>query len=99
MARRKNISRQTLILLEALYREPDIWWYGYNLSKTTGLKSGTIYPMLIRLKEQGYLEAEWRESENPGRPPRHVYRLTFPGKQLLAERHDKASTQVKGITA
>ncbi len=99
MARRKNISKQTLILMETLYSDPRIWWYGYNLSKATGLKSGTLYPMLMRLKDQGYLESEWHESENPGRPPRHVYRLTSLGIQLIAERDNKGPAEVKGITA
>jgi DNA-binding PadR family transcriptional regulator len=33
----------------------------------------------MRLSDQGLLEAEWREPEKPGKPPRHVYRLTPNG--------------------
>jgi PadR family transcriptional regulator len=66
-------------LLEALMERPRSWHYGYELSKQTELKSGTLYPVLMRLAEQGMLEADWREPEREGRPPRHVYRLTSKG--------------------
>jgi len=49
---------------------------------STGIKSGTLYPMLLRLHDQGYLEARWVESSTPGRPQRHAYRLTAAGKEL-----------------
>lgn len=50
--------------------------------KETGLQSGTLYPLLMRMTEQGLVEAEWREPERPGRPPRHAYRLTAAGVAL-----------------
>ena len=55
------------------------WRYGYELLKETGLQSGTLYPLLMRLSDQGLLEAAWREPEKTGKPPRHVYRLTPTG--------------------
>jgi DNA-binding PadR family transcriptional regulator len=60
-------------------RQPRTWQHGYELSKQTGLKSGTLYPLLIRLSDQGLLESEWQEPERPGKPPRHAYRLTPDG--------------------
>ncbi len=65
--------------------EPQAWRYGYDLGRATGLKSGTLYPMLMRLHDQGFLEAEWRPSPQPGRPPRHAYRLTASGMTLARE--------------
>ena len=53
--------------------------YGYDLSKNTGLSSGTLYPLLMRLSDQGLLESQWQKPERPGKPPRHVYRLTSEG--------------------
>jgi DNA-binding PadR family transcriptional regulator len=64
---------------------PSTWRYGYELLKLTGLKSGTLYPALLRLSEQGLLEAQWREAEEPGKPPRHVYRLTRAGLAFARE--------------
>ena len=43
------------------------------------LNYGSIYPALLRLCEQGLLEAQWRQADEPGKPPRHVYRLTRAG--------------------
>lgn len=55
------------------------WRHGYDLMKETGLLSGTLYPLLMRMTEQGLVEAEWREPTQPGRPARHAYRLTAEG--------------------
>lgn len=85
MPRRPNISAQTRALLTALLDQPIAWRHGYDLSKETGLKSGTLYPLLMRLSDQGLLASRWEESEQPGRPPRHVYRLTPDGLELARD--------------
>jgi DNA-binding PadR family transcriptional regulator len=85
MPRRANTSTQTRRLLHALYERPRAWRHGYDLSKETGLQSGTLYPVLARLSDQGLLEHEWEPSELPGRPPRHVYRLTAAGVVVARE--------------
>jgi PadR family transcriptional regulator PadR len=82
MARTPNSSPQTRELLVALSRQPRTWQYGYELSKQTGIKSGTLYPLLIRLSDQGLLESHWQEPERPGKPPRHAYKLTPDGLAL-----------------
>ncbi len=58
------------------------WLHGYDLCRQGRVKSGTLYPLLIRLEEQGYLEAQWQAPAEPGRPPRHAYRLTVTGRAL-----------------
>jgi PadR family transcriptional regulator, regulatory protein PadR len=85
MPRKPNNSRQTRVLLAALLNRSQTWRYGYDLSKETGLRSGTLYPLLMRLSEQGFLESRWQETERPGLPPRHVYRLTARGLALAHE--------------
>lgn len=72
-------SPHTKLVLAAFAARPGDWRHGYDLCRETGLKSGTLYPMLIRLADQGLLAAEWREAEKPGRPPRHAYQLTAKG--------------------
>jgi PadR family transcriptional regulator, regulatory protein PadR len=62
------------------------WTHGYDLCRRAGVKSGTLYPLLIRLERQKHLEAKWLPPE-PGRPPRHVYRLTASGRRLALENH------------
>ena len=75
-----NASAQTRRVLAALACQSQSWRHGYDLLKQTGLASGTLYPLLIRLSDQGLLESEWRPSTVLGRPPRHVYRLTGAGR-------------------
>jgi DNA-binding PadR family transcriptional regulator len=78
MADPVRMSPQTLLLLEALLADSRAWRYGYDLSRETALKSGTLYPVLVRLCERGWLETSW-DTTQPGRPPRHLYRLTDSG--------------------
>jgi PadR family transcriptional regulator PadR len=86
MPRLPNVSSQTRSLLKALAAEPQTWRHGYALAKLTGLKSGTLYPLLIRLEAQGLLASQWQAVQQQGRPPRHLYRLTSAGMALARER-------------
>ena len=79
--KRPRLSSQTLLLLEQFLDRPSAWRYGYELSRETGLKSGTLYPILMRLSEYSLLETKWVATED-GVPPRHTYRLTPKGMEL-----------------
>ena len=79
MTPRSAFSPQTHRVLAALSDRPSEWHHGYEVAKETGLKSGTLYPILIRLSDRGLLEADWEEEPAPGRPRRHLYRLTAQG--------------------
>ena len=79
MTSRPDFSAQTLSVLAALCDQPSQWQHGYAMARQTGLKSGTLYPILIRLADQGLLEACWQDEPQPGRPRRHLYRLTAAG--------------------
>jgi len=74
-----GFSAQTLSVLAALCDQPSQWQHGYALARQTGLKSGTLYPILIRLADRGLVEACWQDEPAPGRPRRHLYRLTAAG--------------------
>ena len=84
------MSPQTRILLSALLGRTTQWRYGYDLSRETDLKAGTLYPILMRLADAGWLETRWEEPITAGRPPRHMYRLTVEGR--LAARAAKKET-------
>jgi len=86
MAPRRRHSLQATRVLSALAEDAAAWHYGYELSQKVGLGSGSLYPILMRLAERGLLEARW-ESGPPGRPPRHLYRLTGDGMREAAELH------------
>lgn len=85
MTRSRSLSPAARRLLAVLAQSGSAWRHGYDLCREAGIKSGTLYPLLIRLEAQGYLAAEWGKSEVPGRPPRHLYRLTAEGFRLAAE--------------
>ena len=78
-----RISPQTLLVLERFLERPRAWRYGYDLSRETGLKSGTLYPILMRLAKYDLLETKWVTTED-GVPPRHTYRLTSKGIELAS---------------
>jgi PadR family transcriptional regulator PadR len=86
MPRIPHTSPQTLQLFVALLAEPSRWRYGYDLSRETSLASGTLYPILMRLSQQRLLETRWEPPAEPGRPPRHTYRLTADGAALARGR-------------
>ena len=88
MPRGRRPSQQMMMLLAALAARSQQWLHGYDLMKQTGLKSGTLYPLLMRMTDQGLVEAEWREPSHPGRPARHAYRLTAAG---IALAHDTSA--------
>lgn len=85
MPRSPISSTQTKAILQELAGRMPAWQHGYDLAKSTGLKSGTLYPMLARLAEHGFLETAWEEAPPVGRPRRHLYRLTPEGVSVAAE--------------
>jgi len=85
MTRSRSLSPAARRVLAALAAAGTAGRHGYDLCAETGVKSGTLYPLLIRLERQGYLAADWKTSDVPGRPPRHIYRLTGAGRHLAAE--------------
>lgn len=85
MPRTRRPSNQAVQLLKALLLKPREWRYGYELTKEVGLKSGTLYPLLMRMTDEGLLEAEWHPPARPNLPARHGYRLTQRGIAFAAE--------------
>ncbi len=83
MPRFRAPSAQTISLLHALAEEPTRWRYGYDLGIQLGLKSGSLYPILVRLADRDLLEAVWQPGPE-GKPPRHMYRLTPAGLRQAA---------------
>lgn len=61
--------------------------WGYELCRSTGLRSSTVYPMLARMLEEGWLEDGWESVDDLAgqkRPPRRYYALTDLGRLNLA---------------
>lgn len=84
MTRSRRPSPRTLAVLQALAEDPERWRYGYDLCSELGIQAGSMYPILIRLADRGLLEAAWEDDPVPGRPARHLYRLTGSGRAYAA---------------
>lgn len=88
-----------LVVLAALNRQPT---YGGALldileqSLGSEVSSGTLYPLLTRLRKAGMLATHWEES--PAGPPRKVYRLTERGSARFAELNDEWHTLVEAVS-
>ncbi|GLQ89792.1 PadR family transcriptional regulator [Dyella flagellata] len=85
MTQFRTPSTQTRQLLAALLAQRAQWQHGYDLSEQTGLPSGTLYPILMRLSDRGMVESKWEPSLHQGRPPRKLYRLTAEGAAYAVE--------------
>lgn len=96
MADEIRMSPQTVLLVNALLLARSEWRYGYDLSRETGLKSGTLYPILVRLTERKWLEARWEHSDGEGKP-RHMYRLTAEGRRAGRAFVERAGAPAKAL--
>lgn len=59
------------------------------------VEHGSLYPALHRLREQGWIEAEWKITENKQRA--RYYRLTKKGKKRLAIEETRWNRMVEAI--
>lgn len=99
MPRVRTLSPQTVAVLEVLSYRPADWLYGLEIAKLTELKSGSLYPILIRLAERGLLKSRWLEPAELGRPPRHAYQILPKGVAALVESSFKQLTVLKEAQA
>ena len=59
-----RLSSQAVLLVRALAAQPTTWRHGYELGQEVGRRSGSLYPILIRLAERDLLETAW-ETDAP----------------------------------
>lgn len=53
------------------------------------MKEGTLYPVLYRMEQRGWLRTRWEKEDTPRKGPRRrLYRLTPKGTRELAERRE-----------
>jgi PadR family transcriptional regulator PadR len=71
-------------VLRVFLEDPVAPRYGYDLMKAARLPSGTLYPMLSRLQDEGLVTSRWedRAADGSGRPPRKYYQLTGDGVRV-----------------
>ncbi len=78
------MTLQTQLVLRVILAAPASEHYGLQLCEETGLPSGTIYPIVARLEQLGWVTSNWEdpaEHVTEGRPRRRYYRLTDEGAE------------------
>ncbi|HEY1177945.1 MAG TPA: helix-turn-helix transcriptional regulator [Phytomonospora sp.] len=81
MPEKVRVTAAVAKVLAAFLADPTVDRYGLDLMGDTGLPSGTLYPILVRLQRAEWVTAEWEDidPEAAGRPARRYYRLTPDG--------------------
>ncbi len=85
--REVRMSLQTLRVLEAFLENPTEELAGADVQKRSGLASGTLYPILLRLESAGWFVSRWEDIDpsSAGRPRRRLYKLTPNGLTRATE--------------
>lgn len=81
--------RKTVALIKvasSMMEQPSERHWGYDLTKRTGVRSGVLYPILERMRAEGWVKDRWEERDeiSSRRPPRRYYVLTGEGQAELA---------------
>jgi PadR family transcriptional regulator PadR len=77
--------------------------HGYEISKLIESRSGghlkfhiaSLYPLLYRLEERGWIQGTW--VEKAGERRRRFYKLTAPGRKMLASQRETWKTFVESV--
>jgi PadR family transcriptional regulator PadR len=78
----RKASTATRLVFQAFLDSPSDETYGFALAEATGLPSGTIYPILRRLEEEGFIKSRWAEVDTgQQRRRRRYYELTGEGRR------------------
>jgi PadR family transcriptional regulator len=82
-----RLTQQTLKVLGTLMSGQTHELSGAEIAKLSKLSSGTLYPILYRLEEFGWLDSRWEVGDPAllGRPRRRYYRVTGEGAKRVQE--------------
>ncbi|MFE0472548.1 PadR family transcriptional regulator [Streptomyces sp. NPDC058947] len=82
----KSTASVLQVLLDSSEGRPA---WGLSICRDADLGPSTVYPILDRLEERGWVSARMEVGPHPGRPPRRFYELTDRGRQLANEALEK----------
>ncbi len=97
MTTERRITQQTERILETLMSDSAGEWWGSRIAPAAGLKSGTLYPALLRMERFGWLTWRWEDIDPAiaGRPRRRLYRLTGDGERAARQIALEAQTRTR----
>ena len=84
-----RMTYATALVLQALDRGHR---YGFDIIDATNLRSGTVYPLLRRLEEVGFIRSKWEHvsvARSSNRPPRKYYELTKAAESSVASAKER----------
>jgi DNA-binding PadR family transcriptional regulator len=87
MSKSIRLTYAAAMVLQALDRG---YRYGFDIVEATGVRSGTVYPLLRRLEEAKMVRSKWEPvtiARASHRPPRKYYEVTDAAHDLLAAAH------------
>lgn len=92
-----RLTTTTMAVIELFRTSPDVPLYGAEIVKATGIKTGTIYPILERLERTGWAKGSWERltAERMGRPLRRYYQLTVAGRKAAENLRKEQSGNLK----
>lgn len=75
-----RVTKPTIAILEAIANHDQPIW-GLALSKQVGLATGTVYPILERLTELGWVVSHWDTDQTINGPRRKFYSMTSEARE------------------
>lgn len=94
MKKEPRLTLETISVIGALLERVDTELAGADIARITKLATGTLYPILFRCEEAGWLDSRWEDVDpvEAGRPRRRLYRVTPLGEQAV-----RAATRKAGV--
>ncbi|MFJ9347889.1 PadR family transcriptional regulator [Streptomyces sp. NPDC101237] len=93
-----RLTKPTIAVLEALLcatvNKPA---WGLSICRDADLGPGTVYPILDRLAERGWVTSCEETGPHPGRPARRFYELTGAGRQQATAALEARRTRRFGL--
>ncbi|MFE7889521.1 PadR family transcriptional regulator [Streptomyces sp. NPDC057412] len=81
-----RLTKPTIAVLEALLSATsDNPAWGLSICRDADLGPGTVYPILDRLAERGWVTSREESGPHPGRPARRFYELTSSGREQVRQ--------------
>ena len=95
-----RLTLNLLLVLRAFLAADGAELYGVQVTRSTGVPSGTLYPMLLRLEGEGWLASRMEEAgpASEGRPLRRYYLLTGDGERQARAVADQAAARFAAVS-